>query len=102
MPQGGGSEPGYGSWPLSGEIDLMESRGNSPSCWGMRNCFSSTLHWGPRMGQDAAKYAHEMYTHGADVGTSDGFTEYRGVCRRRSDGSFDHDKQRKVFSENND
>jgi hypothetical protein len=37
----------YGTWPLSGEIDIMESRGNDRSYAGKgRNSFMSTLHWG--------------------------------------------------------
>lgn len=37
----------YGSWPASGEIDIMESRGNGvlyPK--GGKDVYSSTLHWG--------------------------------------------------------
>ncbi|CAM9204645.1 unnamed protein product, partial [Sphacelaria rigidula] len=47
----------YGTWPASGEIDVMESRGNAPGyckddgdsswCPGGNNAVSSTLHWGP-------------------------------------------------------
>lgn len=38
----------YGKWPRSGEIDIMESRGNSPSYkTGGINKFTSSLHWGP-------------------------------------------------------
>ena len=38
----------YGGWPSSGEIDIMESRGNDASCEaGGNNKFASTLHWGP-------------------------------------------------------
>jgi hypothetical protein len=37
----------YGNWPKSGEIDIMESRGNAPGySAGGRDVFSSTLHWG--------------------------------------------------------
>lgn len=37
----------YGIWPLSGEIDIMESRGNGRGYkQGGREYFSSTLHWG--------------------------------------------------------
>lgn len=36
----------YGEWPKSGEIDIMESRGNSVDYPGGRNVFYSTLHWG--------------------------------------------------------
>ena len=38
----------YGKWPSSGEIDIMESRGNAPSYPpGGYDTFGSTLHWGP-------------------------------------------------------
>lgn len=44
----------YGDWPRSGEIDIMESRGNN---WtygqGGNNIVSSTLHWGPNAANDA-------------------------------------------------
>lgn len=37
----------YGGWPSSGEIDIMESRGNPPSYPpGGYDTFGSTLHWG--------------------------------------------------------
>jgi hypothetical protein len=37
----------YGQWPASGEIDIMESRGNSISYpLGGIDAYSSTLHWG--------------------------------------------------------
>ncbi|KAG0312572.1 hypothetical protein BGZ99_009388 [Dissophora globulifera] len=38
----------YGSWPASGEIDLVESRGNGPDYpAGGYDKVASTLHWGP-------------------------------------------------------
>ena len=44
----------YGPWPRSGEIDIMESRGNN---WtygqGGNNIMSSALHWGPDQPNDA-------------------------------------------------
>ncbi|KAH8896899.1 concanavalin A-like lectin/glucanase [Thozetella sp. PMI_491] len=43
----------YGDWPRSGEIDIMEARGNSVSYSGGRNIFFSTLHWGPSQETDA-------------------------------------------------
>jgi len=53
----------YGSWPVSGEIDIMESRGNSPSCsTGGYNSVSSTLHWGPFYGQDKYTLTTNTYT----------------------------------------
>jgi beta-glucanase (GH16 family) len=37
----------YGPWPASGEIDIMESRGNNNSYpKGGRDTYASTLHWG--------------------------------------------------------
>ncbi|KAF7870259.1 hypothetical protein EAF04_004007 [Stromatinia cepivora] len=44
----------YGAWPASGEIDLMESRGNNHTYGqGGNNIISSTLHWGPDSDNDA-------------------------------------------------
>merc|ERR1712233_248428 len=44
----------YGPWPASGEIDLMESRGNNYTYpQGGNNIVSSTLHWGPDPNNDA-------------------------------------------------
>jgi beta-glucanase (GH16 family) len=38
----------YGGWPRSGEIDLLESRGNDPAVYGPggRTMAISTIHWG--------------------------------------------------------
>jgi beta-glucanase (GH16 family) len=36
----------YGIWPASGEIDIMEARGNNYTYPGGRDVFTSTLHWG--------------------------------------------------------
>ena len=46
----------YGGWPRSGEIDIMESKGNTDyTCggeWeGHQKC-ASTLHWGPDPNND--------------------------------------------------
>jgi len=45
----------YGAWPASGEIDILESRGNSGTMdkQGGRNSALSTLHWGPTIMTDA-------------------------------------------------
>lgn len=41
-------EETYGEWPASGEIDIMEARGNGPSYPAQGNNFvRSTLTWGP-------------------------------------------------------
>jgi len=43
----------YGAWPRSGEIDIMESRGNNYTyAQGGNNIVSSTLHWGPVASED--------------------------------------------------
>lgn len=43
----------YGPWPASGEIDIMESRGNNYTYpQGGNNIVSSTLHWGPTASAD--------------------------------------------------
>lgn len=53
----------YGEWPASGEIDLMESRGNDASYpGGGINQFGSTLHFGPHWPEDAFIKTHETYT----------------------------------------
>jgi hypothetical protein len=44
----------YGGWPTSGEIDLVEARGNDvASCPIGRNQFATTLHLGPQPDRDA-------------------------------------------------
>ena len=41
----------YGKWPASGEIDIMESRGNVNLKHNGQDigveCYGATLHWGP-------------------------------------------------------
>lgn len=44
----------YGDWPRSGEIDIMESRGNNRGYdEGGRNWYYGTLHWAPTSQTDA-------------------------------------------------
>ncbi|KAJ3546946.1 hypothetical protein NM208_g1757 [Fusarium decemcellulare] len=44
----------YGDWPRSGEIDIMESRGNNREySEGGRNVYYGTTHWGPTPATDA-------------------------------------------------
>ncbi|ESZ96039.1 glycoside hydrolase family 16 protein [Sclerotinia borealis F-4128] len=43
----------YGGWPASGEIDLVEARGNNYTyAQGGNNIVTSTLHWGPDSAND--------------------------------------------------
>jgi beta-glucanase (GH16 family) len=65
----------YGGWPASGEIDIVESRGNPSGCaGGGRDSFGSTLHWGPGYPYDAWEKAHADYKHPSDL--SDDFHLY--------------------------
>lgn len=44
----------YGEWPQSGEIDIVEGRGNNHTyAQGGNNIVSSALHWGPNAANDA-------------------------------------------------
>jgi hypothetical protein len=65
----------YGLWPRSGEIDILESRGNTAACsetymnanansaFGGVQSYASTLHWGPYYTQNAFSKTHtEFYT----------------------------------------
>ena len=53
----------YGQWPASGEIDLVESRGNENCEVGGVDTFGSTLHWGPGYPMDPYEKAHADYKH---------------------------------------
>jgi beta-glucanase (GH16 family) len=63
----------YGPWPASGEIDIVESRGNNHTYpQGGNNIVSSTLHWGPAT--DADGYWMTNYKRAALHSTyADGF-----------------------------
>jgi hypothetical protein len=50
----------YGEWPASGEVDIVESRGNVGYSGGV-NQFCSTLHWGPVSGTDPWPLTHDCY-----------------------------------------
>jgi beta-glucanase (GH16 family) len=52
----------YGTWPKSGEIDIMESRGNVGYSAGGINQFCSTLHWGPGASIDPWPLTHGCYS----------------------------------------
>ncbi|KAF8940282.1 hypothetical protein BGZ47_007804 [Haplosporangium gracile] len=53
----------YGNWPASGEIDLVESRGNGPEYpGGGYDKVASTLHWGPSYEFNRFQMTHAEYT----------------------------------------
>lgn len=69
----------YGPWPASGEIDILESRGNDHTyAQGGDNIASSALHWGPDPANDAwwrtnqkrqalhSTFAQEFHTYGVE------------------------------------
>ncbi|KAF9119018.1 hypothetical protein BGW39_000669 [Mortierella sp. 14UC] len=52
----------YGGWPASGEIDLVESRGNGPEYpAGGYDKIASTLHWGPSYEFNRFQMTHNEY-----------------------------------------
>ncbi|KAF9347558.1 hypothetical protein BGX26_000967 [Mortierella sp. AD094] len=52
----------YGSWPASGEIDIVESRGNGPEYpGGGIDKVASTLHWGPSYEFNRFEMTHKEY-----------------------------------------
>ncbi|KAG0339556.1 hypothetical protein BG000_001852 [Podila horticola] len=52
----------YGTWPASGEIDLVESRGNGPEYpGGGYDKIASTLHWGPSYEYNRFQLTHAEY-----------------------------------------
>lgn len=55
----------YGTWPASGEIDIMESRGNGLEYGGEggHDHFGSTLHWGTNWDQNKYQLTHKIYKH---------------------------------------
>ncbi|KAJ3162245.1 hypothetical protein HDU88_006728 [Geranomyces variabilis] len=54
----------YGMWPASGEIDIMESRGNAPTAGPVKGSDSigSTLHWGPSYDLNRFPLTHKEFT----------------------------------------
>jgi beta-glucanase (GH16 family) len=66
----------YGLWPASGEIDLMESRGNAATYpAGGLNCFGSTLHWGPYFPDDPYQLTTAQYCS-SEAGLDEEFHTY--------------------------
>ncbi|KAI8916967.1 putative glucan binding protein [Powellomyces hirtus] len=56
------TDSSYGNWPASGEIDIMESRGNAPGGQQVgADTYGSTLHWGPSFGYNGYPKTHKEY-----------------------------------------
>lgn len=62
----------YGDWPASGEIDIVESRGNDMTYGpGGSNQVNSALHWGPETDLDMYyKTTHSLSPQRTDFGKS--------------------------------
>jgi len=64
----------YGQWPMSGEIDIMESRGNAPGYpYHGSDYIGSTLHWGPYYPQDPFDKTRVEYQLPAGQSFADAF-----------------------------
>ena len=89
----------YGNWPASGEIDIMESRGNNPSYPpGGYDSFGSTLHWGPGWTEDPFSKTHETYKASVDL-TAD-FHTYGLIWNETYIGTYFDDESKIVLSVN--
>nr|CAD7408818.1 unnamed protein product [Timema poppensis] len=69
----------YGGWPRSGEIDMIESRGNRQLTVDNGNIgvqqVASTLHWGPSTSSDA--FMHATASKNNNAGYASDFHVYR-------------------------
>lgn len=87
----------YGNWPSSGEIDIMESRGNSPSYPpGGHDTFGSTLHWGPGWTDDPYTKTHQELKASVDL-TGD-FHTYGLIWNETYIGTYFDDETKPVLS----
>ncbi|KAH8659712.1 concanavalin A-like lectin/glucanase domain-containing protein [Ilyonectria robusta] len=94
----------YGEWPKSGEIDIIESRGNDAQTYDMGdNLVSSALHWGTasindrwrrsygEWGGKRVRYSDKFHTYGLEWSEKYLFTwldgRLRVSCRACCDGS---------------
>lgn len=86
----------YGYWPASGDIDVMESRGNNASYPdGGVNCFGSTLHFGPFYPEDPFHLTNKQFCLHNGKTLHDDFHIYGLVWNEREMYSYiDDDSQR--------
>ncbi|KAJ3003955.1 hypothetical protein HKX48_001492 [Thoreauomyces humboldtii] len=67
----------YGNWPASGEIDIMESRGNAPGSPVVgSDSFGSTLHWGPSFAFNQYAKTHAVHALPNGESLADAFHTY--------------------------
>ena len=87
----------YGNWPASGEIDIMESRGNAPSYPpGGYNQYGSTLHWGPGWTEDKFPQTHQVYKSSVDLTTD--FHTYGLIWNETYIGTYFDNESQPVLS----
>ena len=86
----------YGNWPASGEIDIMESRGNPPSYSpGGYDTYGSTLHWGPGWTDNGFLNTHQTYKPGFDLSAD--FHTYGLIWNETYIGTYIDDESKKVL-----
>ena len=86
----------YGGWPASGEIDIMESRGNPTSyAPGGSNVYGSTLHWGPIYNENAWAKTHAIW-NGSDL--TEDFHVYGFIWNETYIGTYIDDEANVVLS----
>ena len=87
----------YGGWPASGEIDIMESRGNNESYpAGGYDTFGSTLHFGPSPDANGWPNTHKTFKPDADL-TND-FHVYGLIWNESYIGTYFDDEKNIVLS----
>jgi len=90
----------YGGWPASGEIDVMESRGNPPSYSpGGYDVFGSTLHWGPDSSQNRWHLTHQTKS---GMNWTDDFHTYGLIWNESYIGTYIDEESNVVLSVNTD
>ena len=87
----------YGGWPASGEIDIMESRGNNESYQaGGYDTFGSTLHFGPSSDTNGWQNTHSTSNPGVDL--TEDFHVYGLIWNESYIGTYFDDETNIVLS----
>ena len=89
----------YGTWPASGEIDIMESCGNGVNySAGGVDMFGSTLHWGPIGSEDAFLKTHTTWQAADGQDFSQDFHIYGLIWNETYIGTYLDDPDNTVLS----